>query len=100
MNAWVSEFSEGPGLNEAGIKALNQNASNEQRAVTTSHETLRVLPMRRFCRKTRRDFPCHKSVLDFIKLSSGTRASPLVLLDIGYDDPNYLPTVQAEMPPP
>jgi hypothetical protein len=39
-------------------------------------------------------------VLDFITLSSGTRASPLVLLEIGYDYPDDLPTVQVEMPPP
>jgi hypothetical protein len=36
-------------------------------------------------------------MLDFIKLSSGTSASPLVLLDTGYDYPDDLPTVQAEM---
>jgi len=39
-------------------------------------------------------------MLDFIKLSSGTRALPLVLLDIGYDYPDDLPTVEAEMHPP
>ena len=34
------------------------------------------------------------SVLDFLKSSSGTRASPLALLDTGYDDPDDPPTVQ------
>lgn len=51
--AKVSEFNVGPWLNEAGIKAFKQNVSNEQRAITTSQESLRMLPMRRFWRERR-----------------------------------------------
>jgi hypothetical protein len=34
------------------------------------------------------------SVLDFLKPSSGTRVSPPVLFDIGYDKAEDLPTIQ------
>jgi hypothetical protein len=40
------------------------------------------------------------SVLDFFKSSSGTHESPLVLLDIGDDDPDDPPTVKEEVSPP
>jgi hypothetical protein len=40
------------------------------------------------------------SVLDFFKLSSGTRASPHVLLDNGADAVDGLPAVQQEVFPP
>jgi hypothetical protein len=38
-------------------------------------------------------------VLDFFKTSSGTRASPHVLLDIGADAADGLPAVQEEVSP-
>jgi hypothetical protein len=38
-------------------------------------------------------------VLYFIKLFSGTRALPPVLLDTGYDEPDDPPIVQKEVPP-
>ena len=50
--------------------------------------------------KQKRSFPFHTSVLDFFKSSSGTQALPPVLLDTGHDDPDDLPTVQEEGPPP
>jgi hypothetical protein len=40
------------------------------------------------------------SVLDSFKSSSGTHASPVVLLDTEDDDPDVLSTVQEEVPPP
>ena len=39
-------------------------------------------------------FSCQSSVLDCFKSSLGTRSSPLVLLDIGHDDPDDLSIVQ------
>ena len=44
--------------------------------------------------KYKRYFSCQSSVLDCFKSSSGTRSSPLVLLDSGHDDPDDLPIVQ------
>jgi len=38
-------------------------------------------------------------MIDFFKSSSGSVASPLVLLGIGSDDPDYLPTFQDEVSP-
>jgi hypothetical protein len=40
------------------------------------------------------------SVLDFLKASSGTRASPPVLLDVENGGPNDSPTVQVQVPSP
>ena len=39
-------------------------------------------------------------MLDFFKISSGTRASPPGLPDSGYGNPVDRPTVQVEIPPP
>jgi hypothetical protein len=47
----------------------------------------------------KRSLSCQNSVLDFIKSSSGTRASPPVLLDMEGDDPHDLSTLQQEVPP-
>jgi hypothetical protein len=44
--------------------------------------------------KDKRYFSYQRSVLDCFLSSSGTRSSPLVLLDIGHDDPDDLPIVQ------
>jgi len=38
-------------------------------------------------------------MLDFFKSSPGTIASPPVLLGIGDDDPDDLPTFQEDVPP-
>jgi hypothetical protein len=35
----------------------------------------------------------------FRQVTSGTRAFPPLLLDIGDDDPDYQPTVEEEVPP-
>jgi hypothetical protein len=47
----------------------------------------------------KRRLSCDNSVPYFFKSSSGTRASPHVMLDIGDDDPDNMPTVQEEVPP-
>jgi len=44
--------------------------------------------------KDKKYFSCQSSELHCFKSSSGTRSSPLVLLDIGHDDPDDLPIVQ------
>jgi hypothetical protein len=46
-----------------------------------------------------RSSSCQTSVLYFFKSSSGTRATPPVLLDMADDDPDDLPAVQVEVPP-
>jgi len=43
---------------------------------------------------------CQTSVLVFFKSFSGTRASPPVLLDIGYNALDDAPAVEEEVPPP
>jgi hypothetical protein len=51
-------------------------------------------------KEKKRSLSRQTSVLDFLKSSSGTRASPPVLLDIGSYDRDDAPTVQEEVPPP
>jgi len=43
---------------------------------------------------------CHTSRFEFFKLSIGTHASPPVLLDVGDEVQNDMPTAQEEMPHP
>ena len=49
-------------------------------------------------KEKKRSLSCHSSMLGFFKPSSGTHASPPVLLDIEDDDPDDKPTVQKETP--
>ena len=70
----------------------------EQRAATIRQGIIRMLtgykeiPKKTLSRQT--------TVLDFLKSSVETRASPFVLLDIGDNDLNNQPIVQEEVPPP
>jgi hypothetical protein len=47
----------------------------------------------------KKTFSCHMSVLDFLKLSSGTLSLPPVLLNTGNDDPDDCPAIKQEVPP-
>ena len=50
--------------------------------------------------KKKRPFSRQTSVIYFFELTSGTRASPSVLLDIEDDDSDDPPTVQEKVPSP
>jgi hypothetical protein len=70
--------------------------SNEQRAATTRQGIMRMLNGYKEIPKTSSR---QSTILDF-KSSVETRASPLVLLDIGDDDPSNQPMTQEEVLPP
>jgi hypothetical protein len=87
----------------AGLNSLRLASSSFlifffERAATTRQGIIRMLtgykeiPKKALSRQT--------TVLDFLRSSVETRASPFLLLDIGDDDPNNQPIVQEEVPPP
>jgi hypothetical protein len=94
----VFNLTEGLGLLEAGIKVSEESDWNEKQAairqgIVWMHACYEILIEKRFLSH-------QTSVFDFCKSSSRTRASPRILLDIGYDDIDDLSTVKQEMPPP
>lgn len=84
----VSKLTEELGLTETGIMVSEDIDLDEQWRATTGQENMRMLAYYDKILKEKR-LSCHTSVLDFFKLSPGTRASPLVglLVDNGDDDP-------------
>jgi hypothetical protein len=51
-------------------------------------------------KEKQRYLSCHISILAFFQSSSGTLASPPVLLDVGGDNEDDPPTVQEKLLPP
>ena len=87
----------GLALDEAGIRISEDIDSKEQQAATTTKELTRMSAYYEEILKEKRQASCQISVLDFFKLSSGTRKSPPVLLDTGDDDPVSPSPVRGEV---
>jgi len=99
------------GLTEYGIKVFQDIDSKKQRETTTTQETTRMLlscdeilvekknfssiiPLHNQCFCREEELLCRQNpVLDFLRSSSWTRASPTGLLIIGDDEPNTPRTV-------
>jgi hypothetical protein len=93
------KVTQGHGLTEAGIKAFGDTDWTKWQT-TTTQGILRMLPCyEEILTEKTRSWSCQNSVLDF-NSSSGSSASPSVLLDITDDDPHDPPTVQKEVLPP
>ena len=89
----VSKLTEGLGLTDADIKVFEDSDWNGQRAGTPGQGIMRMFVCYEVILTEMRSLSPQISVLDFFKSSSGTPASPSVLLDIG-DDSDDPPTVQ------
>ena len=72
---------------------------NKKQAATTTEGLMRMLTYNVKILKGKMFLSRHTSVLDF-KSSTGTRASPPVLSDVGDHDPDDMLTVQVEVPHP
>ena len=97
----VSKFSGGPGVIEASIKVFGDIDWNEQRAATIGQGIKRMLAWYEEILKDKKtSLSGQSSALNFVKSSSGTRASPSALLDTGDDDLDDPSTVLEEVPPP
>jgi hypothetical protein len=83
------------GLTEDDIKVFEDSDWNEQRAARTGQRIMWIIARYEEILKKER-FSRQNSMLDFFKSSSGTSASPSMLLDTGDDDPDDTPTVQEE----
>jgi len=73
-------LTEGLGLVDSGMKVFEGIDSDKHQAATTRQGIKRMLAL--------------------FKSSSGTPTYPPVFLDTGVDNPNHLPRVQEEVPPP
>ena len=94
----VSELAEGFGFTDTGIKVFEDNDLKKKQPATTTEGLIRMLAYNEKILKGKRFLSCHTSVVDFFKLSIGTHASLPVLLDVGYHDPDDMPTIQVEVP--
>jgi hypothetical protein len=84
---------------KAGIKVSEYIDYNKQQA-TTKQGFMRMLACCEEIMKEKERFLSRLgTMLGFLKLSSGTLASPAVMLNNGDDDTNDPSTVQEEMPP-
>jgi hypothetical protein len=73
----------------------------EQQAAVNRQGIMRVLACyKEILNYKKRSLCTQSSELDFFKSSSGTHASPPVLLDTGGDHPDDLPAVQVQVPLP
>jgi hypothetical protein len=85
------KLTEGLGLIECGIKLFEDIGLNRQSVATTRRGIMRLLAC---CEEILKEEKEKKSLSqqnllsDFFKSSSGTGSLPLVLLDIGDDDPD------------
>jgi hypothetical protein len=81
-------MTEGLALTEAGIKMSEDTDFDKQWAATARQGNIRKLAFYEKILKKKRSLSCQTSVLDFFKLSHGTRASPPVnlVLDNGDDE--------------
>jgi hypothetical protein len=84
----VLKLTEGLGLNEADIKVFEDSDWNGQRAATPGQGIMRMFVCYEVILTEMRSLSPQISVLDFFKSSSGTPASPPVMLDIPDDDPD------------
>jgi hypothetical protein len=97
----VLNLTEGLGLTEDVTEVSEGTDFNKQRAAANRQGIMRVLACYEEILKEKKRFLSHQSSwLDFFKSSSGTHASPPVLLDIGGDQPDDPLAVQEQVPPP
>jgi hypothetical protein len=89
----VSESAEGFGLTDAGIKVFEDNDLNKKQPATTTEGLIRMLTYNEKILKGKSFLSCHISVIDFFESSTGTHASPPVLLDVGDHEPDDMPTI-------
>jgi len=84
----VSKLTEGLALTGAGIKMTEDTNFDKQWATRTRKGNIRKLAFYSKILKKKRSLSCQTSVLDFFKLSHGTRASPPVslMMDNGGDE--------------
>ena len=80
-------------------KDVEGTVSNEQRAVTR-HGIMRKFVCYEDTVKKKMSLSRPNSVLDYFMSSTWTPASPPVLSDTGYDNPDDQPTVHKEVRPP
>jgi hypothetical protein len=74
---------------------------NQQRAAKTRQGFIKMLAFyENILKEKKRSLSHQTSMLDFFKSSSGTYASPSMLLDIGGDDPDDSSQVQKKVPSP
>jgi hypothetical protein len=85
------------GLIEAGIKVFEEINSNEQRATTWQGITRMLACYEEILKEKKMSLSRQSSVLDFFRSYSGSRASPPVLLDIEYADPDDLSTLRQKV---
>lgn len=96
----VLKLTERHGVTEEGIQALQDNDWNKQQA-TTRQESVRTLACyKEILKEKKRSWSCQSSVLNFFKSSSGSSASPRVLLDIIDNDPDDPSAVHKDILPP
>lgn len=78
----VSKFTEGYELAEAGIRVLEDTEWNEQQVAATRQGIMKILAYCEEILKERTDsVSCPMSMLDSLKSSSGTLASPTLLIE-------------------
>jgi hypothetical protein len=82
------------GVTEVGIKVFEDIDWNGQRAAATGQGTVRMVAGCEALKEKERALS--DIVLDFFNSSSGTCASPLLLLGIGGDDPDDPPSCQED----
>jgi len=70
------------------------NVWNEQQAATAGQGIMWMFVWYEKILEEKKSLSHDSSMLDFFKLSSGTPASPPVLLEIGDDDPDDTPIVK------
>jgi hypothetical protein len=84
---------------KVGIKVSEDIDSHKQRAATTRQGLMRMLACyEEIVKEKKRFLSCQGTMLGFFKSSSGTVASPAVLLNIGDDDTDDPSAVQDEVP--
>ena len=96
----VLKLTEGHGVIEEGIQALQDNDWNKQQATTRQGSVRTLVCYKEILKEKKRSWSCQSSVLNLFKSSSGSSASPHVLLDIIDNNPDDPPTVHKEFLPP
>lgn len=89
----VSRFTERVGITEAGFRCLmtSVRTSSEQR-----HSSMKMLACCEILKEKKSSLSLQASVLDIFKSSSGSRASPSMLLDTEDDDPHEPPQLKRD----
>ena len=83
------------------MKVSEDNDCKEQRAATTTHGIMRTLACcEEILKEKKKSSSRRSSMLDSFNSSSGSRALPSVLLNIGNDDSCDTPTVKEGVPRP